>query len=98
MERETPDGFASLAPILLPVSLPQAKWKAKEGAKKKAKADAALRAKKTESKPRILYIPHQKVKVGNESQRASQETLHRTRNNIGRDHFYWNVIYLISRE
>ena len=54
-EREIPDGLPSLAPILLPVTLPQAKWKAKEGAKKKAKADAALRAKKTVSKPRILY-------------------------------------------
>ena len=65
-QREIPDGLASPAPSLPPV--PKAQRKAEKERETKAKADVKSRAKKVLPKPRF-YIPYQKGKVGNESQR-----------------------------
>ena len=89
-QREIPDGLASPAPSLPPV--PKAQRKAEKERETKAKADAKSRAKKVLPKPRF-YIPYQKGKVGNESQRhkrsGSESKNLGERNNVGGDNPCW---------
>ena len=68
-KREIPDGLAYLAPILPPV--PKAKRKAEKEAEKREKLMQNCEKRKPCQSQRF-YIPYQKRKVGNESQRIKR--------------------------